>query len=116
MKIPPPSEAEIHCAVVQWLLAGNRPGLVFHHSPNEGKRGPKAQRWLKNSGTQKGWPDLEIFYRGRVLFLEIKRTDGDISPAQVAMAYRLGDAGHPVYLARSFEEATRHINEFIKGA
>lgn len=116
MRMPPPTEAEIHISLVQWLTECAPKGLVVHHSPSEGKRGFNAQRWLKRSGCRKGWPDFEFFYRGGAMFLELKRATSDsrLSPEQVKCHDDLALAGFVVQVARSVDEAQRKILEFVK--
>ena len=48
------SERQIHAATVDYLRLALRPGVVFHHSPNEGHRGWKAQRDI-NEMMQDTW-------------------------------------------------------------
>ena len=81
MKAPLPSERALHASVVEHLKYVLRPGVVVHHSPNEGRRGWKAQRDIKSHGTLAGWPDLEILHQGQTYFVEIKTLKGRITPA-----------------------------------
>lgn len=48
-------------------------GLVYHHSPNGGKRSKREAAKFKAMGTTKGFPDLVLFYEGRTLLIELKR-------------------------------------------
>ena len=48
---PPPSEAQLYATVTEYLALALRPGVIFHHSPNEGKRGWKAQGDLKKTAS-----------------------------------------------------------------
>lgn len=116
MKLPPPSEAEIHASIVDYLNKAKPRGMVVHHSMNEGKRGPRAQQWLKKAGVRKGWPDLELFYRGRVLFLEVKSKSGDTTKAQDDVALDLHDAGFRVLVVRNLEDAMAAIAHFAHEA
>jgi hypothetical protein len=52
-----------------------------------------------------GIPDLVIAHEGDVIFMEIKRRDGDLSPLQIHEAKKIRHAGIPVYCIRSIEEA-----------
>jgi hypothetical protein len=53
-----------------------------------------------------GFPDLAIFFRGRLVLLELKRSrGGQLSPAQKALHPRLEAAGFPVQVVRSVPEA-----------
>jgi hypothetical protein len=116
-KLPTLSEGEIHASIVDYLNKAAPKGMVWHHSPNEGKRGWKAQSWLKKAGVRAGWPDLEIFYRGRVLFLEVKSKRGITSDAQDEVALLLPDAGFraPI-IVRSLEDAMAALAHFAHEA
>jgi hypothetical protein len=53
-----------------------------------------------------GWPDVGIWWRGRVVLLELKRgRGGALSEAQRALHPRLEAAGFPVAVVRSVPEA-----------
>ena len=95
---------ELHASVVEYLKLAARPGVVFHHSPNEGRRGWKAQRDVKTHGVHKGWPDLEILHDGRTYFLELKSLKGRVTPAQKACHQQISDAGFEVAICRSVDE------------
>jgi hypothetical protein len=110
------NETAMHASVVSWCRAALPATAVLHHSPSEGKRGWRAQRWLKQSGCRAGWPDLQIHFGGRTLFLELKTPKGRVSDAQRETHAALAAAGFPVQVARTYEEATRYITGFIKGA
>jgi hypothetical protein len=52
-----------------------------------------------------GWPDAGVFWRGRVVLVELKRSRyGALSPAQRALHPRLADTGFPVAVCRSVSE------------
>jgi hypothetical protein len=60
----------------------------------------------KRMGCLAGWPDCSIWWRGRVVLLELKRSrGGQLSPAQRALHPRLEAAGFPVAVVRSVPEA-----------
>jgi hypothetical protein len=60
----------------------------------------------KRLGALPGFPDCGVFWRGRLVLLELKRSrGGQLSPAQKALHPRLADAGFPVAVVRSVEEA-----------
>jgi hypothetical protein len=60
----------------------------------------------KRLGCLAGWPDMGVFWRGRLVLLELKRSrGGQLSPAQKALHPRLADAGFPVAVVRSVPEA-----------
>lgn len=102
-------EARLQHAVMQYLALALPPDAIAHHSPGEGMRGLRAQRDLKRSGFKSGWPDVEIVYRGRVYFIELKAPKGTLSAAQRAMLARLNYCGAPAMVARSVEEAAEAL-------
>jgi hypothetical protein len=60
----------------------------------------------KRLGCLAGWPDMGVFWRGRLVLLELKRSrGGQLSPAQRALHPRLEAAGFPVAVVRSVPEA-----------
>jgi hypothetical protein len=101
---PPPrneGEKKLQAAVMQYLAVALPDGAIAHHSPGEGLRSRRAQGDLKRSGYQKGWPDIEVIYRGRSYFIELKAHGGYPSAAQRMMHQRLEYCGCPVMLCRS---------------
>ena len=63
-------------------------------------RAPEAARSVA------GFPDCGVFWRGRLVLLELKRSrGGHLSPAQKALHPRLEAAGFPVAVVRSVPEA-----------
>jgi hypothetical protein len=60
----------------------------------------------KRLGALPGFPDCGVFWRGRLVLLELKRSrGGQLSPAQKALHPRLEAAGFPVAVVRSVPEA-----------
>jgi hypothetical protein len=108
------SEDQIHQAVLLMLAWVLPPTAVVHHSPNEGKRGRKAQGDLKKRGVVAGWPDLEIIHNGRVLFLELKRPGKEPSTNQYATHRRLKAAGAVVYVADDVEVVRQLVAGWIE--
>ena len=102
---PSASEAQIHAAVVAYCHRAMRPGVVVHHSPNEGKRTRWEGAQLKRTGVMAGWPDLTFIAGGRAYGLELKTAKGRLTPPQAIAHDRLKEAGMKVEIARSVEEA-----------
>ena len=98
------TEAQLHKAVVLYLGWSLPGGAVVIHIPNEGKRGWKAQRDLKDTGVLKGAPDLMVCYDSRVHFIELKVAKGRISSSQVSVHERLKDQGFYVAICRSLDD------------
>ena len=60
----------------------------------------------KAMGCAAGWPDMGVFWRGRVVLLELKRERGGVlSPAQRDLHPRLAAAGFPVAVVHTVVEA-----------
>ena len=98
------SEAALQAAVAQYLAVALPRFAVQHHSPGEGKRGPLARAQLVQSGFCTGWPDLEIVWRGRVIFIELKQARGSLRQSQRETHRRLLEAGAPLMVCRSLAE------------
>lgn len=105
------AEEKLQAQVMQYLTLALPDGAVAHHSPGEGLRSKRAQGELKRSGHQKGWPDIEIVFRGRIYFIELKVPGTYPSPAQRAMHKRLMYADAPVMLCRSGTEVEAQLRE-----
>lgn len=104
-------EADLQHAVMQYLAVALPSDAVAHHSPGEGLRSLRAQRDLKRSGYQKGWPDIEIIWRGKALFIELKAARGSLSTAQKMLHRKLVYCGAEVMLCRSVEDCERSLRE-----
>jgi hypothetical protein len=59
---------------------------------------------LQRTGTRAGTPDLEIIYKGRVVWLELKAPKGRLSDNQLYTHRQLRNAGSPVYVCRSLDD------------
>ena len=65
----------------------------------------------KRLGALPGFPDCGVFWRGRLVLLELKRSrGGQLSPAQKALHPRLEAAGFPVCVCRSVDEALAAVS------
>ncbi len=71
----------------------------------------KAQALSNRSmGTSKGFPDFIIFVGAKVVFIEMKRTEGGrASPEQKDWIDFLQKAGHPASICEGFEEAKEFL-------
>ena len=110
MNAPLPTERAIQRAILQ--MAGLCfPDVVIHHSPNGTYLGSARDKAIrggasKGDGTKAGWPDLECFWQGGGIFLEVKRPKtGVLSDNQKAIHERLSAIGWPVTVVRSPIEA-----------
>ena len=105
-------EADLQHAVMSYLALALPADAVAHHSPGEGLRSLRAQRDLKRSGHQKGWPDIQIVWRGHPdIFIELKAARGLMSPAQKAMRDKLEYCGCTVLLCRTPEGVECSLRE-----
>lgn len=76
-----------------------------HRSPATGGR-------LKRMGTHRGWPDFVfVGYEQRIVWLELKRRGGKLSPEQQDIAAHLSACGFVHVVAEGFNEAV----ELLKG-
>jgi len=101
------TERQVHASIYSYLSAVLPGSCYIHHSPNEGRRGWRAQADIKSQGVQPGHPDIEVIYDGCAYFLEVKRPAPSktyLSPAQKAVHARLADAGAKVATVRSVED------------
>jgi hypothetical protein len=104
-------EAKLQAQVMQYLALALPQDAVAHHSPGEGLRSKRAQGELVRSGHKKGWPDIEIVWRGRVFFTELKAPGSYPSAAQREMHKRLMYCDAPVMLCRSLAEVEAQLRE-----
>jgi hypothetical protein len=58
----------------------------------------------KRMGVKPGWPDLGVFWRGRVILMELKRKQGRVSVAQNGLHSILAAVGFPVRVCRSADD------------
>ena len=90
----PETEAEFQQAVIE--LARTLGYAVAHFRPaktSKGWRTPVA-------ADGKGWPDLAIVGRGRIIYAELKSARGKLSPEQQEWLDRLERAGGESYVWR----------------
>lgn len=104
-------EDSLQATVMEYLDLALPPDAVAHHSPGEGKRTKAAQAKLRRSGYKAGWPDVEIVWKGRSFFVELKAQRGTLSAAQRQMIDRLHLCGAAVVLCRSLEGVENSLRE-----
>ena len=111
-----PSEEQEQIAVADYLRLR---GVVFNHSPNEGKREPQYIVKLKRLGMRVGFPDIFIYEaRGKYhgLAIELKRQKGGkISKPQLQCLCELKQRGYYATVCRGFQEAKIIIDKYLKG-
>jgi len=106
-------EENLQRAVAQYLDVALPEGAVHFHVPNGGGRTQAEGGALKAQGVKPGVPDHVVLYRGRVVFLELKASNGRVSQAQQAMHNALRDAGFPVLVCRSVEEVADSLRSVV---
>ena len=108
-------EGPIHRAILAMLDRLLPDDAVVHHSPNEvDMQGPKVAKAIAKArvlGTVKGWPDIEIIWRGRAYFIEVKAPKGTVQDSQARCHAILAVAGCPVIIARSADEAEAALRD-----
>lgn len=113
--LPIPTEKTEHLQVAQYL---RYKGVVFNHSPNEGRREVQYTHQLKQMGMRPGFPDFFIYEaRGKYhgLAIELKRRKGGtVSPAQKQVLAELNERGYRAEVARGFDEAREIIDNYLK--
>ena len=113
--LPIPTEKTEHLNVAQYLRFR---GVMFNHSPNEGKRDIHTGAQLKQMGMRPGFPDFFIYearngYHG--LAIELKRIKGGtVSVTQKQCLQELNDRGYKAEVARGFDEARKIIDDYLK--
>ncbi len=103
-------EDDLHITVAQYLDLALPERAVWTTIPAGGGGKVRGAR-LKAMGYKAGFPDIQIFYEGRVICLELKSKKGRLSPAQKAMHEQLTSAGVLVFTARSVPE----VEGFLRG-
>ncbi|MFB2533055.1 VRR-NUC domain-containing protein [Paracoccus sp. p3-h83] len=102
-------EADLQRAVVQALRFALPRSAIIHHCANEvtepGPRGAKRQAILVGMGVRPGFADLMVLCDGRILFLELKSSKGQLSPDQEAFRDAVLAQGHGWALVRSLDDA-----------
>ena len=101
--VPPENELHQACADALWRLLPSDAVWTTWEARNAASAAEGARR--KRLGLLPGWPDAGVFYRGRLVLLELKRSRyGVLSPAQRELHPRLAAAGFPVAVVRSVPE------------
>jgi hypothetical protein len=93
----------LHSAVADFLRVALPRDAVFFTIPNGDGKMTTAP------GALSGVPDLQIVYRGRPIFIELKTKTGRLSDAQRDVHMRLAAAGAVVAVCRSVVE----VEEFL---
>ena len=106
-------EDALHIAVAQFLDLALPRDACWTTVEHGGKRTKAEAGKLKAKGLKRGWPDIQIIYRGRLILFELKAPGGTRSPAQKLMHAQLSAAGALVYTATSIEEVESFLRVII---
>lgn len=110
-----PLEVAEHIALANYL---RWKGVLFNHSPNEGKRLPQYVAKLKRMGMRTGFPDFFVYEpRGGFhgLAIEMKRRrGGQVSDAQAACLEELERNGYKAVVCRGFDEARAVVDRYLE--
>ena len=115
--IPFVTEEKEQTALVQWLTYKK---IVFTSVPNESKRSVVYGAKLKRMGLQRGFPDLLIFTRSKILkesgylgiAIEMKSLKGRIRPEQTEWLDTLSLEGWLTQICFGFNEAVDYLEKF----
>lgn len=81
--------------------------------PNGGRRDAVTGARLKAEGATAGVADLNFYYRGQTLFIEMKTPKGKQSLSQKEWQHAIEAQGFRYEICRSLEDFMRLINGFI---
>jgi hypothetical protein len=104
------TEHQIHSDILKYLRRILPHGWIVMHVPNGGSRHPIEGARLKALGVVAGWPDISIYGGGHnsgglAYFMEVKSKAGRVSRCQRIIMDKLQDAGFPVAVVRSIDDA-----------
>lgn len=108
----PPSEHQIHLAVIDHLRWRGADGSFVFHCPNGGYRRPVEAALLKAMGVVAGVPDVLVINRGRPFGLELKRHDGRLTPEQITCHALMRKAGATVSTCFGLDQALDQLTEW----
>ena len=110
-------EVYLHKTCVEYVRTAY-PEVIIHHSPNElGLRGENAAREInkrKKLGMRVGWPDLELFYMGRVLFVELKIEKRKVTKLQNECHSDLIMNNFPVLIIRTLGDFIQYVDSWVR--
>ena len=109
MKLPDLTETEIQEAVCAHIETYGKPGLVWWHTPNGGRRSPQWAAALKRRGVKPGVFDLVFLYKDRFYAMELKAPKGRLSPEQYGWRFRVDEQGGFTGVANSIESARKML-------
>jgi hypothetical protein len=106
----PALERSTHIAVADMLHKLAWPEWYWQHVPSGELRTPETGRLLKRMGHRPGMPDFLLIDRdGCHYYLELKRGNASLNPAQIAFMEMCRKRDIPHAVARSFAEAEAQL-------
>jgi hypothetical protein len=111
---PPPrrnDEEKLQRDVLAFLHLALPTDAIVFAIPNGGLRSKKVAQRLSGQGVKAGIPDLQVIWRGRAYFIELKTASGRQSVQQRHMANTLHYCGAHVMLCRSLGDVERSLRE-----
>lgn len=115
-------EDHLHIACCNWLRI-QYPNLLWHHSPNEGKRSAFERYKFSLLGAKGGFPDLVIFqvahgHSGLAVEFKKPKTDrsakGKVSDNQKNWLERLEKAGWLTAVIYDFDSFEILVSDYLK--
>jgi hypothetical protein len=105
-------EQDIQKALADHLRLRGAPGTYWFHPANGGARTAIEGAILKACGVRAGTPDLILIKSGRTYGLELKATNGRVSPAQRTAHDEMRAAGAEVAVAVGVDAALAQLESW----
>jgi len=108
-------EDHLHIAVCKYIVY-QYPKVLFHHSPNEGRRSKYEQYKIKKLYVKAGFPDIFIAqaagrYHG--LFIELKVKPNKCTPKQKQWVQLLNQKGYKAVVCYGFDEVKDIVDSYL---
>ncbi len=99
-------EEDLQTTLVEWLRWAAKPGSIWFHVPNQGKRGKATGGRLKAMGLRAGVADLLfVLPDGIAAFMELKTGTGKQSKPQIQFERDCFEARVPYVVVTNFDTA-----------
>jgi hypothetical protein len=98
-------ETKIHFGVAEYLRKCGAPGLLWWHTPNDGKRTFGATNRLKRMGMLNGVSDIIAVREGKIYGLELKADKGRATEHQLKFLSDLDNAGGYTAMSHGLDRA-----------
>jgi hypothetical protein len=102
-------EGQIQRSVAEHLRLRAQPNVFWFACENGGYRTAIEAAILKSCGIKRGVPDMILIRAGKVFGLELKATNGRVSPAQRAAHDEMRAAGAEVAVAVGIDQALAQL-------